>query len=82
MSASDRQFSEDDEGKTVVTDAGKEIGVVRDVRAGVAFVEPMASLDPTIMAELGWGGDDRDAYRLDEARVDAVTEDTVMLLDP
>ena len=27
----------------------------------------VVGLDPTVRAELGWGGDDRDAYRLDDA---------------
>lgn len=82
MSSSHREFTDADEGKAVVTANGKEIGVVRDVRAGAAFVRPMAGLEPSIMAELGWGGDDREVYRLDEARVDAVTESIVTLLEP
>ncbi|ELY40228.1 PRC-barrel domain-containing protein [Natronorubrum tibetense] len=41
-------FTVDDEGKPVVNTNGKEIGVVQDVDAGVAYVEPGAEMTDSI----------------------------------
>lgn len=71
-----------DEGKTVVDSTGRELGVARRVTAGAAFVEPMADLEPPVQGALGWGGDDRETYRLDPARVRTVTDATIELSDP
>lgn len=67
---------------TVVSSEGRDLAVIREVRNGTAFVEPLSSLSNAARADLGWGGDDRDHYRLDDARIDAVTNDTVRLDDP
>lgn len=69
-------------GATVVASDGRDLAVVREVRNGTAFVEPLDSISNPDRAELGWGGDDREQYRLDGARIDAVTNDTVRLQDP
>jgi hypothetical protein len=76
------EFSESDEGKTVLASSGDELGVVDDVRQGAAFVKPLSDLAPPVRAQLGWGGDDRDEYRLDEARVGRVTGDEIHLSEP
>lgn len=82
MSATDREFSESDVDKTVVASDGRDLGVVREVRSGVAFVDPMESLEPTLRSQLGWGGDGRDQYRLDESRVETVDGDEIHLSEP
>lgn len=76
------EFTTSDEGKPVLDSDGRELGVVDEVRHGTAYVTPMADLDPPVLAELGWGGDDRDAYRLDDARVETVTGGRVELRRP
>lgn len=69
-------------GGTVVSSDGRDLGVIREVRNGTAYVEPLESLSNAARSELGWGGDGRERYRLDDARIDAVTSDTVRLDDP
>jgi hypothetical protein len=75
-------LSESDEGKTVVDSSGQELGVVAEVREGAAFVSPMDDLASPTRGKLGWGGDDRDVYGLDQALVDAVTNSEVRLAEP
>ena len=76
------EFTDDDEGKPVLDSDGRELGVIEDVRNGAAFVTPLADLGPPVRSELGWGGDGRDAYRLDDARVETVTNSHVELRSP
>lgn len=76
------EFSETDEEKVVLDSDGREIGVVDDVRNGSAFVRPLADLESTTRMELGWSGDDRDAYRLQGARVESVTNAEIWLEAP
>ena len=76
------EFTEADEGKPVTDSDGRELGVVDEVRNGSAYVTPMADLGPPVRAELGWGGDGRDAYRLDGARVETITGSAVELRRP
>lgn len=76
------EFTEADEGKPVLDSDGREVGIVDEVRTRSAFVTPMADLAPPVRAELGWGGDERDVYRLDSARVETITGSTVELRSP
>jgi hypothetical protein len=76
------EFTDAEEGKPVLDSSGEELGVVDDVRNGAAFVTPLADLSSPHRAELGWGGDGRDSYRLDEARVIRVTGSFIQLGDP
>jgi hypothetical protein len=76
------EFTESDEGTPVLDSDGRELGVVDEVRHGTAFVTPMADLAPPALAELGWGGDGRDAYRLDDALVETVADGRIELRKP
>lgn len=76
------EFDQSDEGTPVLDSDGHELGVVDEVRHGSAYVTPMADLDPPVRAELGWGGDDRDTYRLDGARVETVSDSGIELRSP
>jgi hypothetical protein len=76
------EFTENDEGKPVLDSDGHELGVVDEVRHGTAYVTPMADLASPVRAELGWGGDDRDTYRLDEARIETVRSGEIELREP
>ena len=72
-------FSEHDEGKRVVDASGEKIGIVADVRNGMAFVDSDPSLTDTMMSKLGWKEADEDTYPLDTARVHLITDDEVRL---
>ncbi|WP_135824827.1 PRC-barrel domain containing protein [Halorussus ruber] len=72
------QFSEDDEGKSVVVD-GDEVGIVSEVEHGTAYVEPDPGITDKIKAKLDWGDRDEDTYPLQEQAVDTVTDDEIRL---
>lgn len=65
-------LSENAEGRPVIDADDSPVGRVAEVRDGDPFVEPFPDLDPARRSELGWGGDDRDRYRLDGAFVETV----------
>jgi hypothetical protein len=72
-------FTEDDEGKKVVDEAGEEVGVVASVEHGTVHVEPDPGITDTISAKLGWGDRDEDTYPLQEESVESVTDDEIRL---
>lgn len=69
-------------GNAVVDESEREVGIIRDVRHGDPFVEPMPDLDATLRTALGWGGDDQELYRLDESHIDTVRSGSVRITDP
>ncbi|WP_226480035.1 hypothetical protein [Natrinema amylolyticum] len=72
----------DDEGKRVVNTNGKEIGVVQDVDAGVAYVEPGPEMTDSIKSRLRRDRDVADGmenYRLDEEYINEITADEIRL---
>lgn len=72
-------LTEDDEGKRVVTTDGEEIGMIAEVRAGQAYVDPDPGMFDAIKAKLNWGDADEDTYPLEEEHVAEVTDDEVRL---
>ncbi|NUB93117.1 hypothetical protein HTZ84_01375 [Haloterrigena sp. SYSU A558-1] len=72
----------DEEGKRVVNTNGKEIGVIDEVGAGVAYVEPGAEMSDSIKSRLHRDRDVADGterFQLDEDYVDEITGDEVRL---
>ncbi|WP_222918111.1 hypothetical protein [Natrinema sp. SYSU A 869] len=72
----------DDEGKRVVNTNGKEIGVVQDVDAGVAYVEPGSEMTDSIKSRLRRERDIADGmenYQVDEDYIDEITADEIRL---
>lgn len=72
----------DDEGKRVLNTNGKEIGIVRDVDAGVAYVEPGPEMAESIKSRLRRDreiADGMENYRLDEDHIDEITEHEIRL---
>ncbi|WP_436344956.1 hypothetical protein [Natronorubrum sp. FCH18a] len=72
----------DDEEKPVVNTNGKEIGVIDEVGAGVAYVEPGPEMSESIKSRLHRdrdiaGGMER--YQLDEDHIDEITADEIQL---
>lgn len=72
-------ISEEDEGKDVVASNGEKIGLVKEVRAGDAFVDPDPGLTDELMAKLGWGDSDADTYKIAQGDIESVTDDEVRL---
>jgi hypothetical protein len=73
------QFSDDDEGKTVVNADGEEVGIITTVEHGTAHVDPDPGITDKIMSTLGWSDQDEDTYPLQEESVEAITDDEVRL---
>ena len=68
-----------DEGKRVVNEAGDEIGIVAEVDAGTAHVDPNPGIADTIMAKLGWQDADEETYQLPSSDVMEITDDLVRI---
>ncbi len=72
----------DDEGKRVVDTNGTQIGVVDDVDAGVAYVDPGSGMADSIKSRLRRDRDVADGmerFQLDEDHVEEITADEVRL---
>ena len=74
-------IGDDDEGKKVIGPNGEEVGRIKTVEHGTAYVDPDPGLTDTVMSKLGWGDRDDDTYPLQEASVREVTDDEVHLQD-
>jgi sporulation protein YlmC with PRC-barrel domain len=72
-------LSEDDKGKRIVTSTGEEVGRVKDVQAGRAFVDPDPGITDSIRSMLGWGEAQEGDYELNTKRVERITDDEVHL---
>lgn len=72
-------FTDDEEGKTVVNADGDEIGRIVDVRGGTAYVDPDPGMMDTIRSKLGWGDADDDTYALEDSKVEEITDRNVRL---
>lgn len=76
------RLTEDDEGKPVVASDGATVGVIQEVSGGEAYVDPDPGLVDRIKSKLGWGNADEGDFRLDEERIERVTDDEVELSLP
>lgn len=74
-------FTSADEGKEVLA-GGQYVGIVVETDAERAFVEPEPSISQSLMARLGWGEADEDAYPINGDAVAAVTDDEIRLSTP
>jgi len=68
----------DDEGKDVIDASGERIGEVSGLQGDTIVVDADPSLTDQIKSALGWGDAD-DIYRIDEGRIDRVTDNAVHL---
>lgn len=64
----------DDEGKTVVTHDGKEIGEIVEFENGKAYVEPDGVVPRQTQRKLGWGDADSEPFVLSNSMVYSITE--------
>lgn len=76
-----REFESSDEGKTVRTQDGDEVGQIQSVEGGMARVKPESGLTESIRNRLGWTSEDEDEYELDQSKVGDITDDEVRLQD-
>ncbi|WP_336023304.1 PRC-barrel domain containing protein [Halobellus salinisoli] len=75
----DVTLTEDDEGKNVVNYNGEQIGRVIEVEHGEAHVDPDPGLTDTIRSKLGWGEGDKESYRLDNSKIESVSDNEIHL---
>lgn len=74
------QFTEEDEGKTVVNPVGEEVGIVELVQNGTAYVEPHPNWSDRVKARIGWEDEpDMGEQPLEDEDVEEVTDDEVIL---
>lgn len=76
-----REFESSDEGKTVRTKDGDEVGKIESVEGDKALVKPESGLSESIRNRLGWMSENEDEYELDSSKVDDVTDEEVRLQD-
>lgn len=69
----------DDRGKTVVDEAGEEIGVVSHVENETAYVDPRPGFFDRIGAKLGWGGRKEEAQPLEAEHVNEIARDRIVV---
>jgi hypothetical protein len=77
--ASNIEFTESDEGKSVVNRNGDPIGRVVEVEEHRAYVDPDPGVTDAIMSKLGWGSRDDGSYQLQADDIERVTDDEVRL---
>lgn len=74
-----REFRDSDEGKTVVTEDGDEVGTIDKIERNMAHVKPKGSLSQSIRRRLGWAEEDSDVYEISHDRVADISDDKVRL---
>jgi len=74
-----RSFTEDDEGTTVVDADGNEIGIVSVVRDNQIYVNPDPGIADEIKAKLGWDSVDKKDYPVEAASIERATDDEIRL---
>ena len=75
-----REFQSNDEGKTVRTKDGDDVGTIESVEGNTAHVKPESGLSESIRDRLGWSSDE-DMYELQHSNVDEISDDEVRLND-
>ncbi|WP_049894456.1 hypothetical protein [Halogranum rubrum] len=74
-------LTEADEGKLVMSARGNDVGRIVRVTPGGAYVNPDSEFRDTLLDKLGWGDPrEQNTYRLDNKRVERVTDATVYLI--
>lgn len=74
-----RPFNNDDEGMTVRTADGDDVGTIKTIEGSKAHVKPKSSLSESIRTRLGLGDATDEMYTLDHSDVDSITEEGVEL---
>lgn len=72
-------LNKQDEGKAVVTNEGREIGVIDRYEDGTTYVQPRELVPATTKRKLDWTDDTDGPYKLRNAMVHSITEETVRI---
>ncbi|WP_255170027.1 PRC-barrel domain containing protein [Natrononativus amylolyticus] len=70
-----------EEGKTVLDDDGREVGVVVEVERGRAYVDPDPSMLDEIGSRFGVSNADEDTFPIEADDVRAVTDEEIHLTE-
>jgi len=73
------EFTDDDEGKTVVDASETTLGLVTDVGSETVSVDPDPSLEESILSDLGWGSATEEDYSVHQDAVDTKTDEKIYL---
>lgn len=74
------QFTGDDEGKSVIDPVDEEVGIVKTVEDGVAYVDVHPDFIDRIEADIGRGDEPSiDDYPIEDAHVGEITDDAIRL---
>ena len=74
-----RNFTNEDEGKRVLTADGDMVGTIDSVKGTTAHVTPDAGLSKSIRRRLGWSEADQETYELRKSKVDKIEGDEIHL---
>lgn len=74
-----RDFTDEDEGKMVVTADGDTVGTIESVSGSMAQVRPDEDLSRSIRRRLGWSEEGEETYQLEASKVDQISDDEVRL---
>lgn len=74
-----RDFKSSDEGMTVMTADGDEVGMVERVAGSRAHIKPSASLDRSTRRRLGWTEEGEETYQLQKSKVQKIDDDGIHL---
>jgi hypothetical protein len=76
-----RKFERGDEGMTVQTASGDDIGTIESIEGNKAHVTPNSGLSQSIRKRLGWTKENEAVYELRHSKVAEFTDDAVVLKD-
>lgn len=68
------RFTDEDEGKRVVNADGDEVGIIKSVEGGTAYVDPDPNIADSFKSAIGWADADEETYALNENNVEAITD--------
>ena len=74
-----RNFSADDEGKSVMTKDGKTVGTVEKTTDTEIHVQPKSGLSQSIRRRLGWAEKEQENFSVRKSDVDRITDDEIRL---
>ena len=74
-----KEFTAEDDGKKVIDSHGETVGMVSEVKDGMAYVDADPGIADKIKSTLGWDDADDSDYTLRRSQVDRVTDDEIHL---
>lgn len=74
-----RDFTTEDEGKTVVTADGEMVGTIENTAGSTAHVKADGGLARSIRRRLGWTEESEETYELESSNVEEITDDEIKL---